>query len=259
VAIIACSSITVSWQTDIVSVTWYYKLQASTAAKPAKPTAATPSGWTTTEPTYTEGSTNSLYVCQKTTYSDETFEYSDVSLSSSYEAAKTAYNKSVAALDAVSPIETKSYQNVYITGNSDPAGWLYFASVKPSSYYTPWRIRYRLKSLIRGITDSNQVSEVVIDGAKNTYYAYQTHNAIANTSYRPIYSHALYTLKEAGVTNGYGHLVGIRFQSAYWPNSTFSNYGRDIEIELLEAENCTVAFADTMYLYANAPGNGSTY
>lgn len=98
-AIIARSSITVSWQTDIVSVIWYYKLQASTAAKPAKPTAATPSGWTTTEPTYTEGSTNSLYVCQKTTYSDGTFEYSDVSLSSSYEAAKTAYNKSVAAED----------------------------------------------------------------------------------------------------------------------------------------------------------------
>ena len=64
---------------------------------PAKPTAATPSGWVTTEPSYTEGSTNSLYTVDKTTLSDGTFEYSDVSLSSSYEAAKAAYNKSVQA------------------------------------------------------------------------------------------------------------------------------------------------------------------
>ena len=92
-AILARNSITVAWQTDITSVIWYYKLQASTAAKPAKPTTVTPSGWSTTEPTYTEGSTNSLYICQKTTFSDGTFEYSDVSLSSSYEAAKLAYNK----------------------------------------------------------------------------------------------------------------------------------------------------------------------
>ena len=99
-AILARNSITVAWQTDITSVTWYYKLQASTASKPAKPTTVTPSGWSTTEPTYSEGSTNSLYICQKTTFSDGTFEYSDVSLSSSYEAAKLAYNKSVLAQES---------------------------------------------------------------------------------------------------------------------------------------------------------------
>ena len=77
-AILARATITLAQTVDIDSVTWYYKLQASTASAPAKPTTATPSGWSTTEPTYTEGSTNSLYVCQKTTYSDGTFEYSEV-------------------------------------------------------------------------------------------------------------------------------------------------------------------------------------
>lgn len=99
-AVLARATITLAQTVDIASVTWYYKLQASTASAPAKPTAETPSGWTTTEPTYTEGSTNSLYVVQKTTFSDGSFEYSDVSLSSSYEAAKTAYNKSVQAKQA---------------------------------------------------------------------------------------------------------------------------------------------------------------
>lgn len=93
----ASATITVYKQIDIESVTWYYKLQASTASPPAKPTTETPSGWSTTEPSYTEGSTNSLYICQKTTFSDGSFEYSDVSLSSAYEASKAAYNKSVQA------------------------------------------------------------------------------------------------------------------------------------------------------------------
>jgi len=96
--IIARDSITITKMRDITSITWFYKLQASTALVPDKPTTFNPSGWTTTEPTYTEGSTNSLYVCQRTLYSDDTFEYSDVSLSTSYEAAKTAYNKAQAAM-----------------------------------------------------------------------------------------------------------------------------------------------------------------
>jgi len=98
--ILARSSITLTWERDIVSVTWYYKLQASTASVPPKPTTDPPTGWTDTEPSYTEGSTNTLYICQKTTYTDGTFSYSSVSLSSSYEASKAAYNKSVAAQQA---------------------------------------------------------------------------------------------------------------------------------------------------------------
>ena len=93
----ASATITVSLERDISSVTRYYKLQASTASAPAKPTTLTPSGWTTTEPAYTEGSTNSLYITDRTVFTDGTYSYSDVSLSSSYEAAKAAYNKAVAA------------------------------------------------------------------------------------------------------------------------------------------------------------------
>ena len=42
----------------------------------------------TAEPSYTAGSTNSLYFCDLNVFSDGDYAYSDVSLSSSYEAAK---------------------------------------------------------------------------------------------------------------------------------------------------------------------------
>ena len=115
--IIALSSITLSHMRDVESVTRYYKLQASTASVPAKPTTETPSGWTTTEPSYTEGSTNSLYIVDKTTLSDGTFSYSAVSLSSSYEAAKAAYNKSVTAQQTAQAAQ-ESIDNLEVGGRN---------------------------------------------------------------------------------------------------------------------------------------------
>ena len=92
-AIKASASITLSAVRDLQSCTRYYLLQSSTLSPPAKPTTKPPGGsWVTTEPTYTAGSTNSLYFCDLNVFTDEDFAYSDVSLSSSYEAAKAAYN-----------------------------------------------------------------------------------------------------------------------------------------------------------------------
>ena len=100
-AIKASATITLSAVRDLQSCTRYYLLQSSTSAKPAKPTANPPGGnWVTAEPSYTAGSTNSLYFCDLNVFSDGDYAYSDVSLSSSYEAAKEAYNKAVAAEDA---------------------------------------------------------------------------------------------------------------------------------------------------------------
>ena len=96
----ANATITLSCERDIQSVTRYYKLQSSTAAAPSKPTTnPPPSGWDDTEPSYTSGSTNTLYFCDLTVFStgSPNFSYSEVSKSSSYEAAKEAYGKAVNA------------------------------------------------------------------------------------------------------------------------------------------------------------------
>ena len=93
-AVKASATITLFDIVDIDGITIYYLLQSSTANPPSKPTTDNPGGnWTTSEPTYVEGSTNTLYTVTKTKFSDGTFEYTPVSKSSSYEAAKLAYNK----------------------------------------------------------------------------------------------------------------------------------------------------------------------
>lgn len=104
-AVKASAIITLSYLVDIVSTTRYYKLQSSTAAAPSKPTANPPSGWSKTEPTYTAGSTNTLYFVDCTVFSNATFAFSDVSKSSSYEAAKEAYNKAQAVEKATETVK----------------------------------------------------------------------------------------------------------------------------------------------------------
>lgn len=97
---------------DILEVRRYYLLQSSTLTKPVKPTTYPPSiNWGLTEPSYTEGSTNSLYFVDCTIFSDESFKYSEVSLSSSYEAAKAAYNKANAVETRIINAETRIDQN----------------------------------------------------------------------------------------------------------------------------------------------------
>lgn len=78
---------------SVVNTITYYKLQSSTEEFPTKPTIYPPAsdtGWITTEPSYQAGKT--LYSVDCTVYSDGNFAYSGVSISSSYEAAKSVYN-----------------------------------------------------------------------------------------------------------------------------------------------------------------------
>ena len=102
----ASAQITLHFVVDVKASYRYYLLQGSTLAKPSKPTTYPPaSTWDDTEPSYTTGSTNSLYFVDCTVFANDTFKYSEVSLSSSYEAAKEAYNKAQNAQDSVDNLE----------------------------------------------------------------------------------------------------------------------------------------------------------
>lgn len=105
-AVKAKAEITLSRIIDIESVTRYYLLQSSTASVPSKPTANPPGGnWKTTEPSYTSGSTNTLYFVDMTVMTNGTFSYSAVSKSSSYEAAKEAWNKANNAQNSIDNLQ----------------------------------------------------------------------------------------------------------------------------------------------------------
>lgn len=122
------AQITISRIIDIESVTRYYKLQSASAAAPSKPTddATIPSGWTKTEPAYQNGATNRLYFVDQTIMTNGSIYYSQVSLSSSYEAAKEAWNKANNAQKTADGIANNIYVpgTVQINGGKIQAGSL---------------------------------------------------------------------------------------------------------------------------------------
>ena len=123
-AVKAKAEITLATIRDVQSVTRYYLLQSSTSSMPSKPTANPPTGsWVKTEPSYTSGSTNSLYLTDLTVFTDGSFSYSDVSLSSSYEAAKAAYNKAVAAEGKASTALAQSVEYIVGTQTAVTGNW----------------------------------------------------------------------------------------------------------------------------------------
>ena len=96
----------------------YYLLQASNLSAPSKPTQNPPGGnWDDTEPSYTSGSTNTLYFVDLTVFSDGTWVYSSVSKSSAYEAAKEAYNKAQQVMDTVDGLTKIQDGEVLIDGD----------------------------------------------------------------------------------------------------------------------------------------------
>ena len=89
----AQDEITLALVTAVDYTKRFYRLAATTPAAPTTTPASTPSGWTTTEPTYTPGSTDNLYFVDATMYTDGTWDYTPVSASISFAAAKAAYVK----------------------------------------------------------------------------------------------------------------------------------------------------------------------
>lgn len=119
---------------------WYLK-QAAALPAPAKPTTLTPpAGWVATEPVYTEGSTDTLYTTLQVLYGTlGVVEYGDVQKSSTFEAAKAAYNQ---ALNAQSVAASASPFIVGTQPGGTPNGaWLGvapFAALTDGQQITYW-------------------------------------------------------------------------------------------------------------------------
>jgi hypothetical protein len=166
-AIKASCTITISKYRDTDSVTRYYILQSSTASVPAKPTTLTPSGWTTIEPDYTSGDTNTLYFTDRSVFSDGTFSYSDVSKSSSYEAAKEAYNK---ALSVENCLDSRTSEVIVGTQTATTAAWTGVASfkeLKDGQQITYWLPQTSAANVTLNLT----LADGSTTGAINCYYS----------------------------------------------------------------------------------------
>lgn len=194
----ASATVTITCYRDTKSITRYYKLQTSTTSAPAKPTInPPPSGWSDSEPSYTSGSTNTLYFCDLSIFSDGTFSYSTVSKSSSYEAAKEAYNKA---------------QNAQTTANSAKD----FTDKAKNNY--GYQYKY----------------DITINGDSNTYYPVVLRGGNQNVM-REIMVQRSYNEKAPTDWNGHPTVKGIslllKIKCNYggWGGANYSWWIHDLE------------------------------
>lgn len=121
-AVRAADRVTLAVLPAVTYARTYYLLRASNLSVPAKPTTnPPPAPWTATEPAFNESSTDTLYTVALTVYGTAGFEYGAVQVSSSYEAAKSAYNKAVSVLTIASGKNTINFSSSTppTTGNAD--------------------------------------------------------------------------------------------------------------------------------------------
>ena len=112
-SVLATAEMTVSLMIDIVGTYRFYKLVLSDREAPTKPLGVDypppdllyDAGWSDSEPVYEEGDTFSLYYVDCTVFSNGTCTYSEVSLSTAYEAAKLSYQKATEALSVAGSVQ----------------------------------------------------------------------------------------------------------------------------------------------------------
>lgn len=121
-AVRAADRVTLAVLPAVTYTRTYYQLRASNLSAPPAPTTnPPPAPWTTVEPAFSEGSTNTLYTVTLTVYGTAGFEYGPVQVSSAYEAAKSAYNKAVSVLTIAAGKNTINFSTSTppTTGNAD--------------------------------------------------------------------------------------------------------------------------------------------
>jgi len=156
----------------------------------------------------------------------------------------------------IAPMMSKTFTDVIGTANDLANATYYFGKIVPTNYDDIWKLSYREYVEIAGQTAGNGYYEVTWSGTASSIVTSINYNSQKNTSYRPLYTHVLYRAKRAGITSGYGHLLGERLYSSW--NATTSANSRTFKIDILECVNCTFTFFDTALKYANVPGTGST-
>ena len=164
-------------------------------------------------------------------------------------------------VDHLSPIMSKTFTGIIGTANYDVDCTFFFGTIKPTSYYDIWKIKYRIKVHITGTASPyNQYaqakSEATWFGSENTHQAYHHLNHIHNTSYRPVYYNTLYSLKKAGIDAGLGHALGIGLRNSW--KAYDASYPRQVTIQILQCENCQFAFLDNMVKWTRLPDFNTT-
>lgn len=134
----------------------------------------------------------------------------------------------------------------YATAANDSAkSAFYFMSVRPNSWYEPWRVRFKVHSFCPAYLDRNSITYSTISGRSNAIL-YKNWNEQINAGH---YYISILPLKLAGFNSGLGHAIGVNI--LYGNGYTNSAYYRTFEIEYYDCDNCTVTILDNPVLRDN--------
>ena len=148
----------------------------------------------------------------------------------------------------------KSYTGLIGSANDQANASFYFAKILPTNYNAQWKIKGKLWATWDFNDTDSQYIEFEVCGYCNAMASY--YNKVARTTNLLIYFMNLYRATSAGLSNGYGHLLGVGLRSSYAP--TNSGYKRNIRVQIVETENCEVIAFDTPVKYSEAPGMSTT-
>ena len=158
--------------------------------------------------------------------------------------------------DHIKPMMSKTFTGVIGTANDWANATFFYGKILPTDFNVVWTIHYKLEAVCAGQAASQATYDVTINGSGSGLISYTVFNAQKNTSYRPLYYQVLYRAKSAGITSGYGHLIGTRLYSSW--NATTTANSRTFVFDILSCNNCTFTFLDSPVKYSAAPGTGST-
>ena len=153
------------------------------------------------------------------------------------------------------PIETRTYENVIAATDETKNLGFFYMKVRGATYDTTWHVKLHVHATVPGKVEYDTDTTYDIWGKRNGYSVYECFNIILNTSYRPIYYNSAFFVSSSGYTNNCGTWLGFSLASSQ--ERTNTSYKRTIVVELLQYENCTVEFSDTLYTSTNIPNRSA--
>ena len=163
-AVKGSATVTLTSYRDTQSVTRYYKLQTAGSSAPSKPTTKPPSSdWTDSEPDC--DISKELYFCDLTIFSNGEGEYSKVSKSTSYEAAKEAYHKAQSAKDSIDNLEIGG-RNLILKSETKPISkYIDAITTQTGIKVSEWGTNNAIRSY--GVCNSNKIFGTLATGSSS--------------------------------------------------------------------------------------------
>ena len=163
-AVKGSATVTLTSYRDTQSVTRYYKLQPAGSSAPLKPETKPPSSdWTDSEPDC--DISKELYFCDLTIFSNGEGEYSKVSKSTSYEAAKEAYHKAQSAKDSIDNLEIGG-RNLILNSETKPISkYIDAITTQTGIAVSEWSTNNAIRSY--GVCNSNKIFGTLATGSSS--------------------------------------------------------------------------------------------